>query len=137
MAIRAVGGVALRGTPEGKLQILLIRKRGGFWTLPKGRVKRGEADEAALVRELCEETGLACLVGEPVSASSYKVVKDGRPRRKTVTYYIVWPERGELRPCAAEGIEEVRWADVPWALKRIGRPRVRAVVRSALTHLTA
>lgn len=136
MAIRAVGGVAMRGTPEGRLQVLLIRKRGGLWTLPKGRVKRDEADEEALIRELREETGLECLVGELVLESNYKVVKEGRPRRKTVVYYMVWPERGELRPGAAEGIEEVRWADVPWALKRIGRPRVRTVVRSALTLLT-
>lgn len=135
MAIRAVGGVVLRGSPTGRLEVLLIRKRGGLWTLPKGRVKRDEADEDALVRELREETGLDCLVGEPVLESTYKVIKAGRPRRKTVVYYMVWPERGELAPGAAEGIEEVRWAEVPWALKRIGRPRVRAVVRSALTLL--
>lgn len=133
MAIRAVGGVALRGTPTGTLQVLLIRKRGGLWTLPKGRVKRGEADECALVRELREETGLDCMVGEPVSEANYKIVKAGRMRRKIVVYYIVWPQQGELRPGTAEGIEAVRWVDVPRALKRIGRPRVRAVVRSALT----
>jgi 8-oxo-dGTP pyrophosphatase MutT (NUDIX family) len=137
MAIRAVGGVALRGTPEGAIQVLLIRKRGGLWTLPKGRVKRGEADESALVRELREETGLDCLVGEPVSEASYKVIKAGRPRRKVVVYYIVWPQCGELRPGTDEGIEAVRWVDVSRALKRIGRPRLRAVLRSALTLLAS
>lgn len=137
MAIRAVGGIALRGTPEGEIQVLLIRKRGGLWTLPKGRVKRGEADEDALVRELREETGLTGEVGEAVSQSSYRILKAGRPRRKTVVYYMVWPDQGELCPGVKEGIEEVRWAAVPWALKRIGRPRVRAVLRSALTLLAS
>lgn len=135
MAIRAVGGVALRDTPCGKLQVLLIRKRNGYWTLPKGRVKRGEADEAALMRELREETGLTGLVGELVSQTSYQVVKDGRLKRKIVVYYLIWAEDGMLHPGTHEGIEEACWMDVPHALRRIGRPRVRAVLRSALTLL--
>lgn len=137
MAIRAVGGVALRGTAEGRLQVLLIRKQGGMWTLPKGRVKPGEEDEHALVRELAEETGLDCVVGEPVSQSSYRVVKAGRTRRKVVVYYIVHAADRPLRPGVAEGIEEVCWVDVQRALKQIGRPRVRTALRSALTLLTA
>jgi 8-oxo-dGTP diphosphatase len=136
MAIRAVGGVALRGAPGGGLQVLLIRKRGGLWTLPKGRVKRGESDEAALVREFKEETGLDCSVGEMVSQSSYRVLKEGRLKRKTVVYYMLRAEEGVPRPGAEEGIEHAAWVDLPRALKRIGRPRVRAVLRSALTLLT-
>jgi 8-oxo-dGTP pyrophosphatase MutT (NUDIX family) len=133
MAIRAVGGIALRDTPNGQLEVLLIKKQGGMWTLPKGRVKPGEADEEALRRELVEETGLDGEVGEAVSQSVYKVQKAGRTRRKTVVYYLVWNTAGELRPGAAEAIAEVRWMPLQRALKRIGRPRIRAVVRSALT----
>lgn len=133
MAIRAVGGVVIRERFGKPLEVLLIRKQGGMWTLPKGRVKRGEANEDALRRELAEETGLCGEVGEAISQSVYQIEKDGRPRRKTVIYYLVWNTRGDLRPGLAEGIVEVRWMPVPRALKRIGRPRVRAVVRAALT----
>lgn len=136
MAIRAVGGVALRSTPEGRVQVLVIKKRGGLWTLPKGRVKRGEEAEQALVRELREETGLGGQVLEPVSQSSYRVRKAGRMKRKTVTYYLVLAEGGEPRPGAQERIESARWMDVAHALKQIGRPRVRAVLQSALTLLS-
>jgi 8-oxo-dGTP pyrophosphatase MutT (NUDIX family) len=135
MAIKAVGGIALRSSPAGELEVLLIRKRGGFWTLPKGRVKRGESEEQALARELCEETGLTCVVGEAISQSKYRVQKEGRTRVKTVVYYLVQTNGGALRPGVEEGIEEARWVPVPQALKRIGRPRVRAVLRSALTML--
>ena len=135
MAIRAVGGVALRSNKAGLVEVLLIRKRGGLWTLPKGRVKRGESDEEALLRELREETGLGGRVIEPLSQSSYRVLKQGRLKRKIVIYYLVLAARGELRPGVEEGIEEVRWMDVPEAIKQIGRPRVQAVLRSALTHL--
>ncbi|NTU83334.1 MAG: NUDIX domain-containing protein [Chloroflexales bacterium] len=133
MAIRAVGAVIVREAPGGPLEVLLIRKQGGMWTLPKGRVKRGEADEDALRREMAEETGLRGVVGEAISQSVYRIEKDGRQRRKTVVYYLVWNTRGELRPGLAEGIEAVRWMPVPRALKHIGRPRIRAVVRAALT----
>ena len=133
MAIRAVGAVALRQTPDRKLEVLLIRKRGGMWTLPKGRVKRGESDDEALIREFREETGLGGVVIEAVSQSDYNIVKASRLKHKTVVYYIVHPEPGEPRPGVEEGIEEACWMSVSSALKHIGRPRIRAVLRSALT----
>ena len=133
MAIRAVGAVVLRKGPDRKLEVLVIRKRGGMWTLPKGRVKRGETDDAALLRELREETGLGGIVIEAVSQSDYPVLKAGRLKHKTVVYYIVHPDHGEPRPGVEEGIEYARWMSISRALRRIGRPRVRAVLRSALT----
>jgi len=72
----------------------------------------------------------------PADSSDYgEVLKQGRLKRKIVIYYLVLAARGELRPGVEEGIEEVRWMDVPEAIKQIGRPRVQAVLRSALTHL--
>jgi len=50
-------------------QILLVRNspRGpypGGWTLPGGGIEHGESPRDALVREMAEETGLGCRVGE-------------------------------------------------------------------------
>lgn len=135
MIIRAVGAIALRSSPSGQIEVLLIRKQGGMWTLPKGRVKRDEPDEVALARELREETGLRGQIGEPLSQTIYRVRKGGRQREKTVVYYLVSDLQGEIRPGTREGITAVRWMPVPRALKRIGRPRIRAVVRAALTML--
>jgi 8-oxo-dGTP diphosphatase len=61
-----VGAVVLDA--EGRL--LVVRRRfapsAGRWSLPGGRVERGESLTAAVQREVLEETGLRVQVGEPV-----------------------------------------------------------------------
>lgn len=135
MAIRAVGAIVYRLSETGQLQILLIKKRGGMWTLPKGKAKRGEDNHTALLRELAEETGLTGQVGEMVSQATYTIVKGGRRRRKIVTYYLVHGTGGQVAPGGAEGIEQVRWMPAARALQRIGRDRIRSVLRAGLACL--
>lgn len=71
MAVRqdevvAVGAVLL--APHGR--VLLVRRRrppaAGSWSLPGGRVEPGETLEAAVRRELLEETGIATRVVAPL-----------------------------------------------------------------------
>jgi len=50
-------------------RLLLVRQRKGgkpYYLLPGGGVDRGETLAAALQREIREETGLECAVGEPI-----------------------------------------------------------------------
>lgn len=60
-AIRCVGGIV----HDSAGRLLLIRRAhapsAGLWTLPGGRVEPGETDDAAVIRELREETGLEVL----------------------------------------------------------------------------
>src|SRR5262245_8848999 len=128
--IIAVGGVVYR-RHVGRPELLLIRKRHGFWTLPKGRVKPGEDEREALAREVREETGLGGDIGPAIQQVSYIIQKRGQPRHKVVTYYIVLAEDGMIRPDQKEGIEFVRWFPFQAALRRIHRTRIRAVARAA------
>ena len=43
---------------EQDRHILLVRKPRGRWTLPGGKIERGETIAGAAIRELYEETGL-------------------------------------------------------------------------------
>lgn len=126
--ILAVGGVVYRRTAEGQVELLLIRKRGGFWTLPKGKIKPGEGKLDAVQREIREETGIEGPVEADVLHVRYTIYKAGQPHLKTVTYYLIQACCGTLRPDAKEQITDVRWFGIKSAIRRIRRERVRAVV---------
>jgi len=133
--ILGVGGVVYRRESTGQLELLLIKKIGGFWTLPKGQIKPGEEERAALAREVFEETGITGAIESVVLQVHYDIHKRGRRRSKIVTYYCVRALHGSLRPDTTEGIEFVRWFAFDAALDEIQRPRIRSVVRTAWTML--
>jgi 8-oxo-dGTP pyrophosphatase MutT (NUDIX family) len=131
MPITAVGGFVYHLNASGALEVLLIKKRYGFWTLPKGRVHAGESHLDALQREVYEETGIIGDVEVMIHQVAYDIFKRGRPRRKIVTYYLLHARDGDLRPDPDEDIECVRWFPLRAAIRRIRRPRVRWVARHA------
>jgi 8-oxo-dGTP diphosphatase len=133
--IVAVGGVVYRCTSHGQVELLLIKKHGGYWTLPKGRIKPDEHPIAAVQREVFEETGLAGAVEDQIREVTYQVVKRGKRCRKVVIYYLVRAEAGTLRPDKRERIARLRWFPIPHALDRIHRDRVRQVAHHASTLL--
>ena len=133
--IAAAGGVVYRWTPSGQLEILLIKKQGGFWTLPKGRIKPGEDERAAVAREVSEETGVSGEVEAMARQVLYTIHKAGRRRHKSVTYYLVRATSGRPRPEVKERITRVRWFEIGVALRRIRRRRVRTIVRVARAML--
>jgi 8-oxo-dGTP diphosphatase len=135
--IAAAGGVVYRWSAAGQLEILLIKKQDGFWTLPKGRIEPGEDERTAVAREVAEETSVTGEVGAMVRQVFYTIQKAGRRRRKTVSYYLVRAVSGYPRPQARERILRVRWFAIGVALRRIRRRRLRNVVRAARTILSA
>ena len=133
-SIRAVGGVVYRISSQGNIELLLMRKQGGLWTLPKGKLMRGEAHDHGLLREISEETGIIGRVEELVAQAHY-VIDKRPPRPKVVTYYLVRATGGTLRPDSHERIEQVAWVPVARALARVRRRRLLAIIRAALTFL--
>jgi ADP-ribose pyrophosphatase YjhB (NUDIX family) len=129
--IEAVGGIVYRVNAADMIDILLIKKERGDWSLPKGKLKAGESGAEALLREVREETGISGVVEDLVGEAAYPVRKAGGKRMKTVAYFLVRATDGQLRPDRKEGIERVGWFTLDQALLRLRRERLKALVRAA------
>lgn len=93
--VRAAGGVVRRAGPEGEEVLLVHRPRYGDWTFPKGKAKSDEPDQATALREVEEETGFVCSLGEELPSTRYR---DGHGRPKVVRYWTMRVEAGAFRP---------------------------------------
>ena len=98
--VRAAGGVVRRRV--GRLGrrhvevILIHRPRYDDWSFPKGKLDDGEGFEAAALREVEEETGLACRLVADLGETRYA---DRRGREKVVRVLA----HGGGRPGARRG----------------------------------
>ena len=97
--VRAAGGVVIR---DGCV-LLVHRPAYDDWTLPKGKLDAGESWQEAARREVEEETGLRCELGDEAGRTHYT---DSRGRDKEVRYYRMQPV-GE--PFPQNEVDEVRW----------------------------
>ncbi len=99
MLVRAGGGVVIR---DGRV-LLIHRPRYDDWSVPKGKLEPGESWQTGALREVEEETGLRCEVGEELGRSHY-VDRGGRD--KEVRYYRM---TSADEPVAQNEVDEVRW----------------------------
>jgi len=126
-----------RYSGSGKLQIVLIKKRRGDWTLPKGHVEGHETEEQALHRELREEIAVDGTIEALLREVHYDVIKRRGVQYKVVRYFLVRAAAGKLRPNLGEGIRRARWVAPTEALRRLHNDRVRDVLERAIIGLLA
>ncbi|MEV5448035.1 NUDIX hydrolase, partial [Streptomyces sp. NPDC052644] len=118
VGIRAAGGVAWRSTDDGGVEVCLVhRPRYGDWSLPKGKLERGEHPLLAAVREVAEESDVRAV--PQVRLPSVRYRSEGRP--KLVDY---WSMRavgtGGFQP--GTEVDDVCWLDVDAAVERVSYP---------------
>lgn len=112
--IAGVGAVIVRTGADGEPQVLLIRRAQeplkGEWSLPGGAVELGETLEAAICREVLEETGLVVEVVDTVKAFD-RISRDdtGRVRYHYVLVDFLCRITGGSLTCATDALE-ARWA---------------------------
>jgi 8-oxo-dGTP diphosphatase len=94
--------------------LLVHRPRYDDWSLPKGKADPGESDEDCALREVEEETGLRCDLGDEVGSTSY-VDRKGRPKR--VRYWAMRPISGRFTP--SDEVDELAWMTPDGARKRL------------------
>ena len=122
--ILAAGGVLWRER-EGLREIALIyRERwGGEWSLPKGKLDKGESFEAAALREVFEETACRAEIEDFLATVDYRV----KDKPKVVLFYRMRLVE-ELAFTPNQEIQALKWVTPEEALQRIAHDKEREVV---------
>jgi 8-oxo-(d)GTP phosphatase len=122
--IRAAGGAVLRAGSDRRGEVLLVHRPGHRdWTLPKGKIERGESDEECALREVVEETGFECLLGPEIGETRYR---ERRGREKSVRYWLMTVRDGTFQPNSE--VDEVRWVPLSSAARELSYPGDRAIL---------
>lgn len=123
-AVLAAGAVLWRAGPDAVEVAVIHRPRYDDWSLPKGKVDPGETEPVTAVREIREETGYASVLGRRLASVSYPL--DGGLKKK-VRYWAARALDGGF--VANDEVDELLWLPVPEAMKRVGYPHDRKVLR--------
>jgi 8-oxo-dGTP pyrophosphatase MutT (NUDIX family) len=125
-AIRAAGGLVWTRWGNGPLRVLVVhRPKYDDWSLPKGKANPGESDSTCALREVEEETGVSCSLGEELGSSRYL---DRKGRAKKVRYWAMEPLGGAFTP--NQEIDEIRWLPADEAVRLLNYERDRELVSS-------
>jgi len=116
--VQAAGGLVVR-RQGGALEIIVVhRPVHDDWSFPKGKLEAGETFEIAALREVREETGMACRLLRFIGHTEY-VDRKGRP--KAVAYWVMAAVGGFFTP--NEEVDELRWLSLENATRLLSYPR--------------
>jgi 8-oxo-dGTP diphosphatase len=127
--VRAAGGVVWRpadGGLDGDLEVALVhRPRYDDWSLPKGKLAKGEHPLLGAVREVFEETGVRAVPQLRLPSTRYLTGDPGV--EKAVDY---WSMRcAEDRGLTAnDEVDEVGWFPLPEAARQLTYGHDRGVL---------
>jgi 8-oxo-dGTP diphosphatase len=128
--VQAAGGVVIREGKKGPKVALVHRPRYDDWSIPKGKLEEGESFEEGALREVEEETGLVCTLGDELSPVRYR---DRKGRPKLVRYWRMEPVKGEF--AANSEVDELRWVSPSKALKVLDYEHDRTLVDELIEGL--
>ena len=121
--VQAAGGLVVRRR-GGHLQLVVVhRPVHQDWSFPKGKLEPGETLDDAALREVEEETGMACELLRFIGHTEY-VDRKGRP--KTVAYWIMAATGGSFAP--NEEVDLLRWMHLDEAAHLLSYTRDQELV---------
>jgi 8-oxo-dGTP diphosphatase len=121
--IKAAGGILQRSTHRGDEVMVVYRKRHKDWTLPRGKVKDGESFQEAAMREVEDETGCSCRIGNYLGTISYS--SNGVPKVVLFWKMTLIEEKGSSN---SEQIGEALWLQLPAAIERLTHAQEKALL---------
>jgi 8-oxo-dGTP pyrophosphatase MutT (NUDIX family)/phosphohistidine phosphatase SixA len=123
--VRAAGGVVGRQGLTGTEIVLVHRPRYDDWSLPKGKLDRGEHPVLAAVREVLEETGARAVPRLRLPTIRYLT---GDPDVEKAVDYWAMEWRGSATFVANDEVDDVRWVPVAEAATLLTYAHDRGVV---------
>ena len=121
--IKAAGGILQRSTPRGDEVMIVYRKRHQDWTLPRGKVKDGESFQEAAMRQVLEETGCSCRIGNYLGTISYS--DQGVPKVVLFWKMTLVEDKGIT---GNEEIGQALWLQLPAAIERLTHAQEKALL---------
>ena len=121
--VHAAGCVVWRPGPSGPEVVVIHRPRRAIrsepdWSLPKGKLDRGESPLECAVRETREETGLDVRLGPTLTRQTYPLVSGAQ---KIVDYWLATVKGDDDLSGYAKNdeVDDVRWLPIDTARKRL------------------
>ena len=125
--VKAAGGVVWRRAGDTIAIAIAHRPRYDDWSLPKGKLDKGESWEEGALREVWEETGMRCRLGEELEPTNYQ---DRKGRDKVVRYWLMEPvDDTDFVP--NDEVDAIRWLSPGDAAAAVSYSHDAELVREA------
>ena len=123
--IQAAGGILWKKDGGEKKIAIVHRHKHDDWSLPKGKVDKGETWKKTALREVLEETGFEAKVKKYAGSISYLL--EGKP--KVVLFWHMKIKSEKKNKMNGE-VDQVRWVTVEEAEKLLDYPEELTVIKS-------
>jgi len=121
-------GAAVYRMRRGRPEILLThRPRYDDWSLPKGKLDRGEGFKACAEREVEEESGVTGVVEGFLGTVGYIT---GAGNKKAVRYWLLQAKDESFKP--NKEVDKIRWFRPKKAMEKASYSRDEAIIASAV-----
>lgn len=125
-AILAAGGVAYAKFGKQRRYVVVHRPRYDDWSLPKGKLNKGETFLRAALREVKEETGVKPEDPKQIGSIAYDT---NGGNHKIVRWWLMSADPGTFKP--NREVDEIAWLPAKAAMKRLEYRNERSVLERA------